>query len=60
MEMILNNTKTLASSRQITPKERLGKRAPTTNLFRNSTSMGNLNNQKQMQNKRPAEIDLGE
>ena len=45
MEMILNNTKTLASSRQITPKERLGKMAPTTNLLRNSTSMGTLNNQ---------------
>ena len=45
MEMILNNTKTLASSRQTTPKERLGKRAPTTNLLRNSTFMGTLNNQ---------------
>jgi len=42
------------------PKERPGKRAQTTNLFRSSTSMRTLNNQKQIQNKRFADIDLEE
>jgi len=41
------------------PKERLGKIAQTTNIFRNSTAMGTLNN-KTMQNKRFANIDLEE
>jgi len=50
----------MASSRQIAPKERLGKLAQTTNVFRNSTAMGTLNNQTQMQNKRFANIDLEE
>ena len=51
----------MASSRQMAPKERLGKKlAQTTNVFRNSTTMGTLNNQKQMQNKRVANIDLEE
>jgi len=50
----------MASSRQMALKERLGKRAQTTNLFRNSTSIGTLNNQKQMQSKRFADIDLEE
>ena len=50
----------MASSRQMAPKERLGKIAQTTTVFRNSTAMGTLNNQKQMQNKRFANIDLEE
>ena len=50
----------MASSRQRAPNERLGKIAQTTNMYRNSTAMGTLNNQKQMQNKRFANIDLEE
>jgi len=42
------------------PKERLGKIAQTTNVFRNSTAKGTLNNQKQMQYKRASNIDLEE
>jgi len=50
----------MASSRQMAPKERLGKIAQTTNVFGNSTAMGTLNNQKQIQSKRFASIDLKE
>jgi len=46
----LSKDNTMVSSHQVASKERLGKRAQTMNLFRNSTSMGALNNQKQMQN----------
>jgi len=50
----------MASSRQMAPKERLGKIAQTMSVLRNSTSMGTLSNQKQTQNKRLANIDLEE
>jgi len=42
------------------PKERLGKIAQTTNVFRNSRATGTLSNQKQIQNKRLVNIDLEE
>jgi len=42
------------------PKQRLGKTAQTTNVFRNSKAMGTLSNQKQKLNKRLANIDLEE
>jgi len=44
----------------MTAKERLGKRARATNLFKISWSMRTLNNQKQMQTKRLSDVDLEE
>jgi len=50
----------MASSDQMAPKEGLRKIAQTTDIYINSTSVGALNNQKQMQNKRFADIELKE